>query len=309
MNLYLSLSAVFPLLCYLVIGFLCRKFNILDKQATSKFNNLLFKILFPINLFRNVVDARDALKNGEGLSTVLYLFFFFLGILVLLVFVSRLLSKDPKRRGAFIVGVFSNNTLLFSLIIAETLLGPKELGTISIGAVIFTAMINVVSTVVLEYLRGNKPNIGKLIISVITNSNIIGSLIGFVFVMFNIYVPELLMTPVRNLSAAILPISLIILGADLNINSTKKNAKDLTIACILKLIISPAIAIYLAYFLGFRGNDIITIFALTSAPSAVVCYTYALQLDSDALFMGEMITISTVLSIISIFLWILILPV
>lgn len=309
MKLSLSLSAVFPLFCYLVIGFVCKKLGIVDKQATSKFNTLLFQILFPINLFKNVVDARQALLNGEGTATIIYLLAYFAVMLVLLIFVAKAMSKDKKRQGAFIICVHSNNTLLFSLIIAESLLGPSELGTITFCAVIFTTVINLVSICVLEYLRGNKPNIGQLLVSILTNHNMLGALVGFVFVILNIQVPELLMIPVRNISNAVLPMALIILGADLNLSSTRKNTKDLGISCFLKLVACPAIAIYVAYFLGFRGNDIITIFTMTSAPSAIICYAYAEKLDSDAPFAGELITISTLLSIITIFLWILVIPI
>lgn len=308
MRLNLSLSVVFPLFCYLAIGFVCKKTNILDEHTTSKLNTLLFKFLFPLNLFKNIIEARAAFFSGDGGKTIIYLLVFSLFEFILICIISSLITKDKKRKGAFIQGVFSTNTLLFSLVIAQSILEPDELGVMSIAVAIFTPLTNIICITVFEILRGNKPNVLQLLKTILTNPQVIGSAIGFVMVLFRIDVPTLIFTPIKNLSATVTPIALIVLGADLNITSVKHNAKDLTIACILKLIILPAIGIYLGYYLGFRGSDMVSIFSMISVPSAVIGYATAVKLDSDGAFAGEMITLSTLLSIVTVFLWILILP-
>lgn len=308
MRFTLSFSVVFPLFCYLAIGYICKRFDILDDHATSKFNTLLFKFLFPLNLFKNIYEARSAFSDSESSKVIIYLLVFTALEFVIICFVSKFLSKDNKRRGAFIQGVLSTNTLLFSLVIAQSILAPEELGAISIAVAIFTPLLNIVSIIVLEILRGNKPDIKVLLLSVFRNPQVIGSLLGFAVVIFKINIADVVLIPIKNLSATVTPIALIVLGADLNITSVKHNLKDLSVACALKLIVIPAIAIYLGYYLGFRNSDIVTIFSMFAAPSAVIGYATAVKLDSDGPFAGEIITVSTLLSIITVFIWILIIP-
>ena len=308
MRLYLSLSVVFPLLCYLVIGYILKEANILDKHTTSHFNNVLFKVLFPVTLFNNIIDAKDSIFSGEGGRAFKYLIIISIFEFIIICFIAKFISNDNKRKSAFIQGVFRGNTLLFAIVIGEALLDKGQLGMLSVSAALFTAIYGVVSIAMLEIYRGNKIDFIALFKATITNPNIIATIISFVVLLLSIEIPELIMIPVKALSATITPIALIILGADLSIDSAKKDAKDICIASIIKLIIWPAIAIYLAYLLGLRNEEIVTVFAITAVPSALINYATAETMGSDGPFSAELIAISTILSIFTIFLWILILP-
>ena len=60
----LALSVVLPLVVYMTVGGLIRRFSIFSKENFKTLNGLIFKIFIPLTLFMNVyrADLGDALK-------------------------------------------------------------------------------------------------------------------------------------------------------------------------------------------------------------------------------------------------------
>ena len=86
-----------------------------------------------------------------------------------------------------------------------------------------------------------------------------------------------------------------------------KNKVALASGTILKLAVVPSLLVLVMANLGFRGNELFVVFCMFATPVAAASYPMAQSMDADADLAGEYVVITTVLSIATIFCWILIL--
>ena len=97
-----------------------------------------------------------------------------------------------------------------------------------------------------------------------------------------------------------LPLALLGIGGTLQLKGLKQRWRPTLGASINKLILLPAIAMVLAYLLRLEGEVIAVIFILTGSPVAVSSFAMANALKNDIDLTADVITITTLFSILSI---------
>ena len=103
------------------------------------------------------------------------------------------------------------------------------------------------------------------------------------------------------------PLSLFVLGGTLHLSDMWKNAIPLAIGTGLKLVMVPSLLCLAMAQLGFRGSEFFVVFCMFATPVAAASYPMAQSMDADSDLAGEYVVITTVLSIATIFFWILVL--
>ncbi len=302
----LSVSVVLPLCIYIGMGLLANKMKLLDGEIGSKINSFAFKMLFPLMMFDNMMNAGAVIKSGE-LSLAVYL----LGVttvvfLLLLLIVPRFIKSGP-RCASFIQGTFRANSILFAMPVVSALCGDENTALAAMCVAVLVPYYNILAVVVLELGRGGKVKVKNLLKSVITNPIIIGAIAGALFLALGITLPELLKTPLKALTSIITPLSLMVLGAGLRFEGIRRDFGQLAAVCGLKLIAIPAVTLAGAVLLGFEGIALMTAFSLTCVPTAVSSFTMAEQMGADGPFAAEVVAGTTVTSIVTVFLWVLLL--
>ena len=87
----------------------------------------------------------------------------------------------------------------------------------------------------------------------------------------------------------------------------KGYTKELIAGLLGRLVIVPAIFLPLASALGFRGGDMVALMVLFASPAAVSSFIMAEQMEGDGALAGQLIVLGSVLSVFTVFIWILIL--
>jgi hypothetical protein len=176
---------------------------------------------------------------------------------------------------------------------------------------IVVPVYNILAVVLFETMRDRKVSVWPLIKSIFRNPLIIGALSGGAAVLLNRFfgfeIPKAVMTPISALSSMNSPLSLVLLGAGLSVSSLRKNIKDLVFVCFVKLIAVPAGIIALCLLLHIEGTALVSLFAIFCVPTAVSSYPMAEQMGGDGPFSAEVIAATSVLSLFTVFFWILIL--
>lgn len=83
-----------------------------------------------------------------------------------------------------------------------------------------------------------------------------------------------------------------------------KDWKQLVVVVLIKLVLAPLLIVGGAWLLGFRGVPLVSIFALCCVPTAVSSYTMAVEMGADGPLAGEILAVTTVSSIVTVFLWV-----
>ena len=301
-HLLVSFKVVFPLIVTISVGMLLKKLKLLSDKTVSEMNSVIFKVFFPILLFNNVYDSDLSFKEFNFKLTA-----YCLGGVVLLLLISTpvimLLNKENPKRASLIQGIFRSNLLLFGLPIVNTLY-PAVSGSSVLIIALTIPLYNFLAVLVLELFRGEKIHFGKLLLQIIKNPLIIGATLGLIIKATGLTFPDFLESCVSSLAKVATPLSLILLGASLSFGKIKSDVGPICIGVVGKLIIAPLLFVTVAALIGFRGQDLALIMAVFAVPTAVSSYTMAVEMGADGDLAGELVVFNSLLSILTLFLWV-----
>ena len=90
----------------------------------------------------------------------------------------------------------------------------------------------------------------------------------------------------------------------LRFSSVKNHLKYLVPTLGFKLIVLPAIMLSIGYMVGLRELELFLLVAVYGTPVAAASYSMAQNMGGDGELAGEFVVISTVVSTVTLFLWI-----
>jgi len=304
-NLRVSFEVVAPLLILMLLGGFLRRIQIFDENTVKKMNASIFKVFLPTLIFYNLY--KSSVDDIKDIDTALYTAGVIIGAFLLSAVVVSIVEKDNAKRGAMVQGMCRSNFVIFGVPLCVSICGESIAGKISVAVAIVVPLLNILSVIVLEFFRGGKPSIKKMLKGIITNPLIIASLLGIIVLVSGIKLPTLIEKSVNDVAKIATPLALVLLGASVNLRSVRGNLKQLTIAVIGKLILIPFVGISIAALLGMRGGDIALLISALASPTAVSSYPMALQMDSDGELAAQIVAFNTAICIITVFLWVFVL--
>ncbi len=297
-----AFSVLFPLFAQISLGWGIRKFGIFGETTIDELNDLVFRVLLPVLLFINIYKSDfSTITNFDFLlfSVIGLVAFFFITMAIVPRF-----SKDNARRGVLVQGISRSNFIFFGLPMAQSLYGGTSLGLSSILVGVLTPVLNLISILSLEYFRGGKADKKQLFKSVVLNPVLIGGMLGVVMLVLHIPLPDILVDFLDSVGKLATPLALILLGCSVRFSSLGENRLALSVAVIFRLIVMPAAGIFFSVLFGFRGLELILLMALFASPTSVNSYTMAQQMDGDTDLAVQIVVITTVFSLFTLFGWI-----
>ena len=304
-NLLLSFNVVAPLMIYMLIGLLLRKTNIASERLMRDANNIIFYVTLPLMCYRAIASADiDAMFETPFL---LYMALCILVIFALTALLVPVFSKENTRRGVLMLGVFRSNDAIFGLAVAAALLGENNLGMMSIAVSLTVPLFSILSVIAMERYRGERVRFGTVLLRVIKNPIMIACYAGFLVNLLHIELPAVLQTPIDRLAAATTPLAFVLLGGTISFAAVKKNRAAITVISLLRLLLVPLVVVGTFLLLGFRGEFIVVTMIIVGAPVAMITYTMAVGMDADDELAGTLVAVTSVLSILTMFLFIFVL--
>ena len=307
-NFLLAFNVVFPIFLIMMLGVILKRKNMVDDKSLNVMNSLIFRLFMPTLLFFNIYNTGDlSTLSFDNLKLLAYAFISILIVLFLAWLIYMPNVKDKKKLSVLIQGVYRGNFVLFGLAIADSLYGKENLGTVSLLTAIVIPTFNVIAVILLEYYSGNEVNKIKLIKQVFKNPLIIATLTAIVFLVLKINIPKPVYKAIGDISKIATPLAFLVLGAGLKFGNILKNLKYLISVNILRLIGNPLITVGLGKLLGFQGIELVALLSMSACLTAVVSYTMAKEMNADGDLAGEIVATTSMLSIFTIFCWVLVL--
>ena len=296
-----ALKVVCPMMILMIIGWLCRTQGIIDRPAMKEYDRVIFKVFMPLLLFKNIYD----MDFSQGFA---HKEMIFAAVCMLINFVFCLkfppvLTNDPRKSSVIGQAVVRGNYVIFGVVVSEALYGEGNIGMVIMMGVLVVPLINVFSAVILEAGRAGKSSPAKLFIAVLKNPMIIGAIFAFIFKGFNIPIPAPIWSVIRSIANSTTTVSFLSLGVGLDMAGDISDHKLLLWGVILRMLIVPGVFMPLAVLCGFRGQSLCAMMVIFAAPSAVASYPMAVAMGADGQLAGQLVCTTTVLSVITIFLW------
>ena len=299
-SLILSLEIVLPLFLLMALGYVIKLTGMMNEPSVKQVNKVIFKIFLPLLVFCNIYNTEIAESFNSQL--LLYAVSGVLIQFVLSLCLAVLLEKDNSRRGVMLQGMFRSNFVLFGIPISTALFGDTAAGLASILIAVIIPLYNVLAVISLELFNGKRPNIGKILFGIVTNPLIISSVLGILFVVFQIPIPTPIYDTMEDLSSISTPLAFVILGASFSFGDVGRYVKELVITLSAKLVVFPALFLVIALLLGFRDAPLAVLLTVFGAPIAVSSFTMAQQMGGDDKLAGQLVVFGSILSIGTMFL-------
>ena len=306
-DLLFSANAVVPIFLLIMLGYVLTRLKVWDAHFLKIANNVCFKCLLPVLLFYNVASSNIfEVFNGK---LILYVCLCACVLCGVLFFVVPLLIKDNKRRGVLIQGTFRSNFLLFGVPLGLSIGGESGATLAAVVASFYVPVINMLSVISLYVFSDAKDkNLKSALLGIIKNPLIIGGVSGLIFSLIRNYIgfeiPTMLDTTLYNIKSSATPLAFLILGGDLKFDNMLRNIKISIFSVLGKLVIIPALMLTVSSFLGFDKLSMAILLAVFATPNAVSSYAMARNYEADYDLAGEIVTLSTLLSIFTIFVFI-----
>ena len=299
-NLILAFNVVLPLFLCIVLGYFLRAIGMIKEITQKDLNRLCFKVFLPIYLF-NSIYTTDLAVAFDG-RLVIFAVCGVVGLFLLLMLLIPRIEKENPRRGVMVQAIFRSNFVLYGLPVATSICGEGHIGPTSLLISIVVPIYNVLAVVCLEWFRGGKPDGKKVLRGIATNPLIIASALGVAVNLLGLRLPTGVHKCVTDLGRVATPLSLVVLGAGFRFKAIGGYLRQIIICVAGRLLVSPVIMLTLGALLGLRNEMLVPVLAVFGAPVAVSSYTMAEQMDGDGQLAALLVVITSVSSIVTMFL-------
>jgi len=298
------LNAILPIFLLIIFGYGLKHFRIVNDDFWEHAEKLTYYIFFPSLLISKMATADLAVIDVWPMMTSSIIS---LVLITVIIFTCKALMKiNNYSFGSVYQGSIRFNTYI-GLALVDGLFGAQGLVIAAISPSILIPAVNIGAVTVFQYCRpGNKNNASRLsnlinqildiLKALLKNPLIIGCIVGIGINFIQLPIPESLLQTMRIIGSIALPLGLMTIGAAFIITSIKSSMGLIAISSVLKLIIYPFIAYFVATFLelDLLSKQILTIFC--ALPTASASYILAKKLNGDHQLMARIITLETVFS-------------
>ena len=307
-NMRAAVNAVLPSFLIIAVGMLIRRRGLVGETALNQFNGVAFRVFLATQLFKNVYDSSVA----ESFDPALTVFIVSVVLLstALCALAANRLEPVRARRGVMVQGIFRSNFVLLSLPLMQSLFGDAGSGMVSLMIAIVVPLYNVLAVIVLEAYAGTEKTSPKKILRGIVKNPLIDATVLALLVKLlglDLYRVSALKSVLSSVAGAATPLCLFILGASFSLSGVKDAARSLGIITAGKLLVLPTLAIAAAAVLGFRGPALGVIMICFGCPTAVSSFNMVREIGGDADLAAGVVVVTTALSCLTLFGWIVLL--
>lgn len=283
----------------IALGLLLRRLwpQTFDRGFWTGAENLVYFVLFPALLFNAINRAQFSLATDATVIAVA------VGALlgaVVLGFAARwLLRPEPVIHASCVQTAFRYNSYI-GLALAQSLLGARGVALLALVIGVCVPIANAIAV----YALARHAQRG-LLRELAGNPLILATVAGLTANLLGWKLPALLSTALLDrLGAGGLALGLLCIGAGLRLEEARVPRRVIAYFSAVKLLAFPALAAAFAWASGLRGVEAKLVVLFGALPTASSAYVLAARMGGAAAPVAVTITLQTLLSVLTIPLWI-----
>lgn len=306
--MYLSitvlLSSLVGLFLLIGVGFFAMRAKLLPANAPAPLTSLLLKVSLPATIFSSMLRPFDPGFIRDAVTVILVGTVLYWAYAVMSRGLARLFRVPQGRRGMWMMCVTFSNNGFMGFPVAYALFGEEGLAL----AVMLSAPFNLLlysigaKQVALdqpEDSQAPKLSWGRVLFSAVN----LAILLGFVFYIGQIQMPEIILTPIQYLANITTPLSMMITGMNLANGRLPDLFRDRDVlSCVLvRLAILPLLTWAVLLVLPISAPLVTSVLlVVASMPCPSVASALAEQYDGCRELAARAVCLSSLLCIISI---------
>ena len=306
-----SFLMVLPLVLVMALGAFFRRAGLLGEETVPRLNAILYWAALPALLFRSILRVGAGIFSDPNLFWAVHVSFIVIPGIAWFIS-SRFNTERRKTAVSVLVSVRANN--VFMGVPAITIaLGQAGLDALSLFFAVGLLGYNFISITWAQAALSGKVSLrslGGTLKSLMKNPLILASLFGVAGAFLGYSeLPWWIDSTLKIVGDTGSGVALIALGASLKISNPLQALKNTWRDSFFKLMIHPALV--WVTFLVWPVDPVLrnTVVLASAMPAAINNFVLAQSMGMDSGYAGEIVAISTALSILSLPLWIMILGV
>ena len=287
-------TQVLVLFIMIGLGFFGGKIKLITEEGVKCINDIMLYFVTPcviIDAFQREFDPQ-MLKNlllAILASLLSHVLCFVLGF----IFIK---NKDEAKRRVLKFAVVFSNCGFMALPLLDALLGSEG---VFYGAGYLT-IFNLAVWSFGQYSMA-KGTQGFTFKKSIINPGVLSVFVGLIFFFASIDLPTVIGEPIAFLADLNTPVPMLIIGYAISKFSFKEiiDIKQELPAILLRLLACPSILLIILYFMGYRGNLLISCVVSAATPVAAITTMFSIKFGKDAKLASKIVAVSSLFSIIT----------
>ena len=305
-----ALDTTMPVFLVILLGWFLRRVGVLNEAFCKPADQYVFKCALPVSLFLSIAKM-DVYSDFDPM----FCLFCFTVTAIVFLGVWALTSRLMKDKA--LVGEFSQAAVRSSAAILGVALNTNIYGN---AGMVPMMVLSAVPLLILQFSphtdengrlippeRNGAAAVKRALVNVVKNPIILGILLGVPFSLLRVKLPGILASTLSTIGGTATPVALLAVGASFSGSEAAKCMKPALAATAIKLFILPAIFLPIAALFGFTGSAMIAILILVGSPTTVSCYVMAKNMGHRGVLTSNVVMLATVLSSVSLTLWIFLL--
>ena len=290
------LTSLLPVFLIIICGYVLKKSKFPGDDFWPGAERIVYYILFPALLFSSSAGASwDSYSVSSMVWAILAALFIMCGLLLILR--PKLSKKDASFTSVFQGSIRFTSYIGFAAVFS--LFGDEGLYLTAIFITVMIPMVNILCIMVLVRYGGQKGGWHWIFTTVIKNPLVIACLAGMTLNLLGLKLPEMVGNFTTILGKGSLPLGLLAVGASLQFNAIKKTIPEIVYACLLKLLLLPALMWLSCLLIGVDNLSTSVAVLFAALPGSPLSYILAKQLGGDTRLMSSIIAVQTGISMIT----------
>ena len=301
MDIFLIINNLLILFAMIAVGFLVGRSGKLSDTAFSDLTSFLMQVTLPCMIFSSMQRTFDWNMLKDSVIGLVLSLVFTLSALGISYLISGALGVEKIRRGTWIFASSYGNTGFMGIPIVNALLGQDGVFILANSGpayllVQYTLCVRMMTAFSGKELPGGKKNV------LLSRQNF-AMLLGLIFFLFRIPVPEVADRVISAFAGITTPLSMFVIGLSLargRIGDAFRDKDAITI-CVMRLVAIPVITLIVLQFMPFVSpllKGVLILCAAMPCPSLAVIFsqTYGgdVELGSRSIFLSSLACMITI---------------
>lgn len=304
---FTSIESVLTIVILIAVGYFLQKYKWFGPDFSKGISKLVVNVGLPCSIFTGILANLTVGSLGNlGIGLI-----FPFGTVIVSYIIAFILMKvfkiRPERRGIFLNGVANANTIFVGMPLNIALFGEASIPYYLVCYISNTISTWVIGIIIMSATDPHKePGKKSFNWKKVLTPPLVGFIIGLIFLIFSIPVPDFINSALKYLGAFVTPLALIYIGIMLY-NAGLKNMRldrDSILALVGRFVICPIIIIILimigtgAFGIVMPSMEKNSFIVQSATPMLAVLPILADQYHGDVKYATNITTISTVLFIV-----------
>lgn len=299
MDISVSVDSVVSLFIMILVGFYGSSRKIIPPEINKGLTNILIQIALPFMILTSFIFSYDNNIKSNLIKTFYYSIIAYI-IMIAISYLILLPVKNHKKTILHFANVFTN-TGYIGFPILLSIYGPEG---VIYGSIFNMFFVLFLWTYGLALFKGNfnKKELISEIKTILLNPSIIAVCLGIIIMIYNINLPNALLSSMNSIGNITGPLSMIIVGVILSKIKLKEYLTDWTLyyGIVVKLIVIPMVIYFAFLFLGNSSMAINTVIIMTAMSASTMTSILAENFDKEKEYAAIIVSLTTLLSLITV---------